>query len=110
MSELKQIIELLRDAEMDAELDCSVNDLRPVLLDAANLIESQNNRIIELECQLAESKAREKAMLGQLCAIKDCHTCIYYIRDCGLDIECKRPACNWWKLYYEYRGVSEKGE
>lgn len=58
----KEIVRLLRDAERNTELDCEINELRPTLTQAADLIEN-------LTSQLAESQRREKAAVEDLEAI-----------------------------------------
>ena len=50
----KEIVRTLQDAERNTELDCEINELRPTLTQAADLIES-------LTAQLTESQRREKA-------------------------------------------------
>ena len=48
------IARALRDAECNTELDCEINELRPTLTQAADLINS-------LTAQLTESQRRKKA-------------------------------------------------
>ena len=81
----KEIVRTLRDAERNTELDCEINELRPTLTQAADLIDSltaqltdyhhmeqlvdgkmaENQRLRKinekLQSQLAESQCREKA-------------------------------------------------
>ena len=54
------------------------DDPLPYLMsDAADLLESQQARIAELEAQLAASQRRERAAVGDLSTYKDCGFCVH---------------------------------
>ena len=107
-----EIVRALRDAENNSELDCDIYELRPVLTDAADLIESlqkentglkdiagryeqlqeKHKKLIaeadDLEIQLSASQARERAAVDELC---DC--CKRYARTVTLKTDCLN--CQW---------------
>lgn len=58
-----EIVRALRDAEGNNELDCEISELRPLLLKAANLIESMQARLVEYDEVAAEYGLDGETML-----------------------------------------------
>lgn len=53
----KELVEMLRDAEGNSELDCEIHELRPVLLRASNCIESLQAELERVKAERNQYKA-----------------------------------------------------
>lgn len=64
----KEIVRELRDAERNTELDCEINELRPTLTQAADLIESLTAQLIDYHHmeQLVDGKMAENQRLRKI--------------------------------------------
>ena len=92
----KEIARALRDAECNTELDCEINELRPTLTQAADLIES-------LTALLTASQRREKAAAEDINLLEDCSVCKHHDLD-----SCDLAGT---KCHFEWRGPqAEEGE
>ena len=105
-----EIIKALRSMATKCDVTNYGCYLPNVVDDAANIIESQQSRIAELEKQLAESKEREKAMLDDLCEESDCDYCIHKCKnDTDRCYECIDKKCKCRRCYdkenWQWRGI-----
>ena len=64
----KEIVRTLRDAERNTELDCEINELRPTLTQAADLIENLTAQLTDYHHmeQLVDGKMAENQRLRKI--------------------------------------------
>lgn len=107
MSEQKNADEIIQTLRRMAENSRSKHD---VLVASADLLESQQARITELEAQLLESQRRERAAVEDFegCMKNEKERCAYCIHD----DECEpgESLCYANVCGFEWRGPQEAGE